>query len=157
MNLKENVMNALKTKIATVAALALLAGASITGQAAAACGDADFDLEVRTFHHSSEVRGAWTNPYMPHGTGNDATASADEVLAGILAGYTRDVLDRGGWFNAWVASPGYDAGNPLLAVRQGEGVTHSAARQPPAFAAPRHTARARTRTARPGAALVWQR
>ena len=33
------------------------------------------------------------------------------------------MLDRGGWVNAFVSNPGYDAGNRLLAVRAGEGVT----------------------------------
>lgn len=68
-------------------------------------------------------RGAWSNQWMPLGTGVQATLSADRVLMAQVHAYNRALFDRGGWTNPYVPVPGYDAGNVLLAVLPGEGVS----------------------------------
>jgi hypothetical protein len=119
-------MRTLKTKIGALI-LTLAAGAVGAGHDAVACGDADFNLEVKSLRQASVPRGIWYNPMMPAGTGRSGSASADQVLAGILVSYTRQVLDRGGWSNPVMATQDYAAGNPLLVVRAGDGVTTVAA------------------------------
>lgn len=126
-------MNALKS---STLGIALCASLFASGSPSwAACGDATLDEEVASLRQDFGRRGVWTNAYMPHATG-DASASADEILTATLRLYTRQVLDRGGWVNPYVGSnQGYDAGNALLAVRQGEGVT-TVARAPARIMAP---------------------
>jgi hypothetical protein len=86
-------------------------------------------------------RGAWINPYVPSAAAanpitavevadgatvvapRDDAGSGDEMLMRAVAEYTRAALDRGGWENQFVTDPSYAAGNPLLAVPAGEGVT----------------------------------
>lgn len=75
-------------------------------------------------------RGVWRNPLMPEATGREQLRSGDEVLAAVVGGYTRLALDRGGWENPYVGSPGYDGGNVLFAVRAGDGVTVAGATCP---------------------------
>jgi hypothetical protein len=130
-------MSALKTRFAALA-LALVAGAVGAGQDAVACGDGDFNQEVRSLRQASATRGVWYNTLMPAGTGRYASASADQVLGAILVSYTRQVLDRGGWLNVVMATQGYAAGNPLLAVRAGEGVTTAAVSPRVVFSEPQH-------------------
>jgi hypothetical protein len=89
----------------------------------AAQGDATLEGAVAELRTEPLDRGEWTNRYMSHGTGRYSAASADELLTATLRIYTRQLLDCGSWVNTLVSSPGYDAGNPLLAVRAGEGVT----------------------------------
>jgi len=69
-----------------------------------------------------------------------ATPSADRHLQRITAGYTREMLDRGGWCNPWMSAAAYSAGEPLLAVRPGEGVTTAGApsTSPPTVTLARH-------------------
>jgi len=55
------------------------------------------------------------------------SASGDELLTRAVSLYTRARLDGGGWENPFVGAPHYAAGNPLLAVRVGEGVTTTTA------------------------------
>lgn len=70
------------------------------------------------------TRGTWSNPLAPEATGApSAPRSADEIMNEQIAHYSRQVLDQGGWVNAWVPGPGYDVGNPLFAVRPGDGVS----------------------------------
>lgn len=67
---------------------------------------------------------AWVNALLPQAAGNYvAVASADEKFMRQVAYYTRDMLDRGGWTNAFVGDDHYAAGHTLLAVRVGEGAT----------------------------------
>lgn len=47
----------------------------------------------------------------------------DRRLTLIVATYTRELLDRGGWANPWVSEPHYAAGEPLLSVQVGDGAT----------------------------------
>lgn len=68
-------------------------------------------------------RGAWINPWMAGGTGLGVSPSADQVLMAQVSAYDRALFDRGGWTNPYVPVPGYDAGNVLLAVLPGEGVS----------------------------------
>jgi hypothetical protein len=105
--------------------LAVLATAAVSAApASAADGDESFNAMVEMHRFGSTAADEWQNPLMASGTGRYATQSADEVLTAALRIYTRDVLDRGYWVNAWVGdAPGYDSGNPLLAIAPGTGVT----------------------------------
>ena len=107
-----------RTAIAVCASLFAIGTPSFAAQ-----GDATLQGAVAELRAVPPDRGEWTNRYMSHRTGRHAAASADEILTATLRIYTRQVLDRGGWVNAFVSSPGYDAGHPLLAVNVGEGVT----------------------------------
>jgi hypothetical protein len=90
----------------------------------AADGDDSFNGLMEQYRGRPAVTAEWQNPLMPAGTGEYALRSADEILTATLRIYTRDVLDRGYWVNEWVdGATGYDAGNPLLAVNTGSGVT----------------------------------
>ncbi len=112
-------MNIPKTPIVCIAVCASLF--AIGTPSFAAEGNATLEGAVAELRTVPPDRGEWTNRYMSHGTGRYSAASADEILTATLRIYTRQVLDRGGWVNAFVSNPGYDAGNPLLAVRAGEG------------------------------------
>lgn len=67
-------------------------------------------------------RGEWVNPWAPGGH-PAAIGSADARLQAIVAAHTRAALDRGGWSNPWMRGGRYAAGEPLLAVAVGGGVT----------------------------------
>lgn len=87
-------------------------------------------------YQSLQVRGQWLNPLMPHGTGQYAATSqpsGDLLLQEVVAGYGRSLLDRGGWLNPYVNEAHYSAGEPLLAVGIGEGLTTRIAARPPAL------------------------
>jgi hypothetical protein len=104
--------------------LALLATALGAGPVSAADTDASFNALLEQYQHRPMAADEWRNAMMPSGTGRYDPRSADEVLTATLRIYTRDVLDRGYWVNAWVGdAPGYDSGNPLLAVVPGSGVS----------------------------------
>jgi hypothetical protein len=81
----------------------------------------------QTLHGYQQLsqHGQWINHLMPAATGIQphTEASADQKMVGIIASYTREVLDRGGWINTILTNSIYASGNPLLAVRVGEGVT----------------------------------
>jgi hypothetical protein len=92
--------------------------------------------EIGSFHtqlmqHLREFQGRslqpeWVNPWAPgvSVSAPEATAeSADRRLQTLVAGYTRDMLDRGGWSNPWVSGDTYAAGVPLQTVAVGSGVT----------------------------------
>lgn len=68
-------------------------------------------------------RGTWSSPLLSAQAADAGAQSADTVMARVLAGYTRALLDHGGWINPYVTTPGYDAGNPLLAMAPGDGAT----------------------------------
>jgi hypothetical protein len=53
----------------------------------------------------------------------EPTLSGDRLMDAVLAGYTRPVLDRGGWENTLMTNSEYTAANPLLAVGVGSGAT----------------------------------
>jgi hypothetical protein len=103
-------------------------------------GDISFNAAVEQYSRSSMVSGTWDNALMPWATGRYAAHSADEVLTATLRIYTREVLDRGYWVNSWVDVPGYDSGNPLLAVAPGSGVTQSGSPWPAIEDSPLHLA-----------------
>lgn len=110
-------MNALRILSLSAACFAA-PGAALAGAA-----DAALDRAVGALRQDAGARGAWVNAWMPHGTGRYAAESADRILTATLRVYTREVLDRGGWINPFMGARHYDAGNALLAVRPGEGVT----------------------------------
>lgn len=99
--------------------------------------DATFNESLRQYRGSSDLEAsAWFNPYMPEVSvdysasangdaafvaTSDETESADARMAQIVAQYDRSMLDRGGWENPYL--PSVSAGNPLLAVAVGSGVT----------------------------------
>ncbi|NMG28538.1 hypothetical protein [Aromatoleum evansii] len=68
-------------------------------------------------------RGTWSNPLAAAMRHEDGTQSADTVMTATLAGYSRALLDRGGWLNPYVKTRTYDAGHPLLASAPGDGAT----------------------------------
>lgn len=67
----------------------------------------------------------WQNVWMPQASGNAVAMlpSGDLQISGIVAGYTRSILDRGGWENTLMTNSEYAAANPLLAVDVGSGAT----------------------------------
>lgn len=81
----------------------------------------------RTLHgcQPQSQPGQWINPWMPAATGNEphTEASADQKMVAIVASYTREALDRSGWVNTVLSNSEYASGNPLLAVRVGEGLS----------------------------------
>jgi hypothetical protein len=109
-------------RLAAAAAIAIASAFAASAQAAAA--DEQLNAVVGQFRQMP-LRSAWVNPLMPQGTGLIAFAriSADEKLQAIVASYDRANLDRGGWRNAWADDDHYAAGEPLLAVKVGAGVT----------------------------------
>lgn len=72
----------------------------------------------------------WHNPLRPDASVDYVAVaegiSADDRFMRQIAFYTRDMLDRGGWVNAFVVGDHYAVGNILLTVAVGEGVTKSA-------------------------------
>jgi hypothetical protein len=116
------------TALTLAAALAIAAAGIFPAQAA----PADEQLnDVLQQYRSAETRGQWINTLMPEATGlASAAPSGDQHLNRLVATYTREQLDRGGWANAWVTTEGYAAGEPLLAVRVGDGVTTRVAAAP---------------------------
>jgi hypothetical protein len=115
-------MTRFDSRIAAAAAIAIASAFAASAQAAAA--DDQLNAAVEQFR-AMPLRSAWVNPLMPQGTGLVAFASvsADEKLQAIVASYDRARLDRGGWRNAWADGDHYAAGEPLLAVQVGAGVT----------------------------------
>ncbi|WP_372524516.1 hypothetical protein [Piscinibacter sp.] len=115
----------MNSQLKQVMRLALLATAVMAGPASAADGDESFNALLEQYQHRPVAAAdEWQNAWMSSGTGRYAAKSADEILTATLRIYTRDVLDRGYWVNAWVGdAPGYDSGNPLLAITPGLGVT----------------------------------
>lgn len=99
----------------------------VTGPASGA--DAAMEHHLGTEYKNLGQR-TWVNPILPAATGTEAGPSGDQLLQQRLAGYTRELLDRGGWRNAWVAQAHYAAGEPLLAVAVGAGVTSGSAAAP---------------------------
>jgi len=98
-------------------AAAQMAGGATTGA------DAAMERHLRRDYKNLGQR-TWVNSMMPAAAGAAAPAvSADQQLQQQVAGYTRDLLDRGGWRNAWAANNHYAAGEPLLAAAVGTGVT----------------------------------
>jgi hypothetical protein len=70
----------------------------------------------------------WENRWLPaERTPVAASESADRRLQAIIAGYTRQALDRGGWFNPCVDGTHYTAPHPLVAVPVGHGATTAGA------------------------------
>ena len=103
--------------------LALVAAPAAQAESTVADNAMDQSLQA---YNGLQLRGQWLNPWMPSGTGVATIApdaSADQRLMDILAGYKRDMLDRGGWVNQTLANAHYASGNPLLAARVGDGVT----------------------------------
>lgn len=91
--------------------------------ATAADGDAALDAVLAELRDATRLRVAWENPLMPEATGAERAISADAILLARVSEYTRALFDRGGWVNSYVVTPGYDAGNALLAVQPSEGVS----------------------------------
>jgi len=103
--------------------LVLLAAATAAGPAFAADGDQSFNAALEQYQRRVPAD-EWQNAWMSWGPGLYAAQSADEIITATLRIYTRDVLDRGYWINAWVGdAPGYSWGNPLFAVSPGSGVS----------------------------------
>lgn len=117
------------SNLIAAASLALFTAAMpVCAQTARSVTSADAAMEL---HLSKDYKNlgqrTWVNPMMPAATGAAPAQSADQQLQHRLAGYTRDLLDRGGWRNAWVADSHYAAGEPLLAAAVGAGVTSGGA------------------------------
>jgi hypothetical protein len=115
-----------------VASAAAAFAIALSGVFPAQAAPADEQLhDVLQQYRSADARGQWLNTLMPEATGlASAAPSGDQHLNQIVAVYTREQLDRGGWANAWVREDHYAAGEPLLAVRVGDGVTTRVAAGP---------------------------
>lgn len=94
-----------------------------TGAAWAEPGGDPLVMQARQAMARYAERGTWSNPIAAATSDEDGTKSADTVMAATLAGYSRALLDRGGWFNPYVNTRTYDAGHPLLASAPGDGAT----------------------------------
>ena len=97
--------------------------AALPSSSRAAVGDvpisdgASADESMRQYRQPQDERGAWRNPYLMQ-----APESGDQMMASIVVEYRdRAELDRGGWENPYL--PPAAAGNPLLAVAPGSGLT----------------------------------
>jgi hypothetical protein len=75
----------------------------------------------------SRPEAKWINAMLPAASADYVMVaegtSADTKFMRQVAFYTRDMLDRGGWVNAFIADDHYAAGNVLFAAAVGEGVT----------------------------------
>lgn len=111
-----------------LSALATPAFAQLASSAPSAVTSADAAMEhhLGTEYKNLGLR-TWVNPILPAATGSDTGPSGDQLLQQRLVSYTRELLDRGGWRNAWVTEAHYAAGEPLLAVAVGAGVTSGSA------------------------------
>lgn len=69
----------------------------------------------------------WVNALLPAAAGDAvmvaASESADAQFIRHITYYTRNMLDRGGWINAYAPDSTYSAPNVLLAVAVGDGAT----------------------------------
>ena len=103
---------------------ALVSSVSAQTVAPITSGDALMNQHLGTRYKGLE-RSAWVNKLMPAGVGEAPVqmASFDQQVQQMLAGYTREMLDRGGWRNAFVTEDHYAAGEPLLAAAPGEGIS----------------------------------
>ncbi len=112
----------MKKTVTTILATAFIA--TIPAQAEIGSADKMLGNLLVDYHHLLQ-RGKWFNPWMPAATGdpNISAKSADQRLTEIVAGYTRETLDRGGWENTLMHNADYASGNSLMAVNIGEGVT----------------------------------
>jgi hypothetical protein len=121
-----NALNFTRIALATVTF-----AVACVGSASAASADDALNANLQQFKQL-QARGEWQNTLMPQGTGRLMAdgPSADSVLQAVLTGYDRVALDRGGWANPWVSTEGYAAGEPLLAVKVGDGVTTIGAARP---------------------------
>jgi hypothetical protein len=86
--------------------------------------DVIMDQTLHGYQQPSQ-HGQWINPWMPTATSilPRTQPSADQKMVWIIAIYTREVLDRGGWVNTVMTNSQYASGNPLSTVRVGEGLT----------------------------------
>lgn len=106
------------TLLKTLVSLSALAAAAFAAPVLAGSADDALNQETGQFR-ALATRGAWINPWMPA----VAEPSGDARLQAQVAAYTRQAMDRGGWANPWVRDTRYAAGEPLLAVAVGSGVT----------------------------------
>ncbi len=112
----------------SIVSAALVAALTLSAALPAHAGnDRAAESTNRTLHGCQPLsqRGQWINPWMPGATGNapHTEASADQKMVAIIASYTREALDRGGWVNTVLSNSEYASGNPLLAVHVGEGLS----------------------------------
>ena len=83
--------------------------------------------KLHTEYGQASQQAEWVNPWMQEATSNVETpASGDEMLTRIVAQFTREMLDRGGWVNAHLSNSDYSVGNLLLFAKIGEGITVTA-------------------------------
>jgi len=101
------------------AAMGLPSDGAAEGQSA----DVAYQRMLQTYRGPTEAR--WVNNVVPEASGDYVakTASADQRLDRIVAAYTRETLDRGGWYNSYAPDTGYSAPDVLVAVNVGNGVT----------------------------------
>jgi hypothetical protein len=67
---------------------------------------------------SLDANAEWHNVWMPQASAHAVapTVLGDRLLAEVVAGYSRPILDRGGWENKLMTNSEYTAANPLLAA-----------------------------------------
>lgn len=102
------------------------ASADYDGPARAESADAALERLTRSY---GRPEAKWVNAMLPEASGDYVAvaegASADDQFMRQVAFYTRDMLDRGGWVNAFIDDDHYAGGNTLLAAAVGDGVTTS--------------------------------
>lgn len=119
----------MKKIINTLIAAALATTFSVTPAQAESDSSDIMMKNILSDYHQLSQRGQWINPWMPGANGDQVITriSADRQLMEIVATYTREALDRGGWVNNFMPNKypdaDYASGNPLLAVQIGEGLT----------------------------------
>ncbi len=91
----------------------------------AVSGDASLDASLRQYGESKIAE--WDNPLaastITEAASEPAIVSGDTLLMHAVRGYTRALLDRGGWENLLMRSIHYAVGNTLLGTEVGDGVT----------------------------------
>lgn len=109
---------------ATPLTTAFLLSAALSAAALAGPADEELNRSIGQYR-GADVRGKWLNVWMPQAAGGMVARgpSADEQLRQIVATYTREALDRGGWENRFMTNSRYASGKALLNVRIGEGLT----------------------------------
>lgn len=114
--------------LAMALALPVLPMAAGANEAQAEAGSASFQTrlmqQLREVQHRAQ-QPQWVNRWAPAVSVPAPAAlneSGDGRLQAHIGTYTRARLDRGGWVNPW-AGGGTEAGEPLLTVAVGSGLT----------------------------------
>jgi ketosteroid isomerase-like protein len=111
--------------VASLVISAIPVGAFAEGESIS--NDESLNASVQRYRNPASERGTWRNPCIPEtrarAAGELEKPSGDVLLMRSVAVYTRALLDRGGWENPFVSGTSNAAGDSLVEVHGGEGVT----------------------------------